>query len=430
LDFLISSTMLELSFVREHPELVEADLKKRGDLERQKWLKDLLEKDREWRQLKREADDLRASRNTLTKRVQEAKAKKEDASKIIQEAKEIPGKIKERETRMEELKARVDHILMRLPNILHESVPVGKGEEDNKAIREWGVKKKFDFELKHHGELACDLGIADFERAVKIAGAGFYFLKGDLALLDFALQNLAISMLTKKGYTLIYPPYMMRRKPYEGVTDLADFESVMYKTADDDLYLIATSEHPMAAMYMDEVMDELPVKYAGISACFRREIGKHGLDERGLFRVHQFNKIEQFIFCTPEESWKYHEELIANAEELMKALEIPYRVVSVCTGDIGTVAAKKYDLEGWSPRENKHIELMSCSNCTSYQATRLGIRYRTGAENRHIHTLNSTMVATSRALRLILENYQRKDGTVEVPKALQTYMGKKEIGKA
>jgi seryl-tRNA synthetase len=420
--------MLELSFIREHPELVEADLKKRGDAEKQKWLSDLLEKDKLWRNLKRESDDLRASRNTLTKRIQEAKIAKKDVSTLIQDAKDLPQKIKDKETQMEEIRVKVDHYLMRLPNVLHESVPVGNSDADNQVVREWGKKRKFDFELKHHGQLAADLGIADFERAVKIAGAGFYFLKGDLALMDMALQNLAVGILVKKGYTLIYPPYMMRRRPYEGVTDLADFENVMYKCADDDLYMIATSEHPMAAMHMDEVLEDLPLKYAGMSACFRREIGKHGLDERGLFRVHQFNKIEEFIFCKPDDSWKYHEELIANAEELMKTLEIPYHIVNVCTGDIGTVAAKKYDLEGWSPREGKYIELMSCSNCTAYQAARLNIKHRDGADNKLVHTLNSTMVATSRALRLILENYQRKDGTVEIPKALQPYMGgKKDI---
>ena len=422
--------MLELSYIRENPQAVEADLKKRRDSEKLKWLSDLLERDKQWRALKREADDLRASRNTFTKRIQEGKTKKEDVKPLIEEAKAIPQKIKDKETLMEQLREKIDYYLMRLPNVLHDSVPVGVGEQDNQVLREWGVKRKLDFELKHHGQAGVDLDVADFERAVKISGAGFYFLKGDLALLDFALQNLAIRMLVERGFTLIEPPLLMRRKPYEGVTDLADFENVMYKVQDDDLYLIATSEHPMAAMYMDEVMreDQLPIKYAGISACFRREIGKHGLDERGLFRVHQFNKIEQFIFCNPKDSWQYHEELIRNAEDLMKTLEIPYRIVNVCTGDIGTVAAKKYDLEGWSPRENKYIELMSCSNCTAYQAARLNIRYRDIDENKPIHTLNSTMVATSRALRLIIENYQEKDGSILVPTALQPYMlGKKTI---
>ena len=224
---------------------------------------------------------------------------------------------------------------------------------------------------------------------------------------------------------------MMRRKPYEGVTDLDDFENVMYKIDGEDGYLIATSEHPIAAMHMGELLEDkdLPLKYCGVSTNFRKEIGKHSVDERGLFRVHQFNKIEQFIFSKPDDGWDFHEELLSNAESLLKKLEIPYRIVNVCTGDIGTVAAKKYDIEGWSPREGKYIELISCSNCTSYQAARLGIRYRRGQEKDFPHTLNCTMVATSRALRLILENYQTKDGRVRVPEVLKQYMkGKEYIG--
>ncbi|MBD3388872.1 MAG: serine--tRNA ligase [Candidatus Altiarchaeales archaeon] len=420
--------MLELSFIRENAEVVEADLRKRGDEEKLKWVRELLEKDERWRVLKREADELRSSRNQLTAKVKDAKGRGEDASKLIEEAKAIPGRIREKEDEMAGLRERVDHYLMRLPNVLHESVPVGASDEDNVVVREWGEKREFGFDLKDHGRAAVDLGVADFERAVKISGSGFYFLRGDLALLDVALQRYAIDLLIDRGYTLVEPPLMMRRKPYEGVTDLADFENVMYKVEDDDLYLIATSEHPLAAMHMDEVLDGLPLKYAGVSPCFRREIGKHGLDERGLFRVHQFNKIEQFVFCRPEDSWDFHEQLIANAEDLMQGLKIPYHVVNVCTGDIGAVAAKKYDLEGWSPREGKHIELMSCSNCTSYQAARLKIRHRAKDGNQLVHTLNSTMVATSRALRLILENYQEEDGSVAIPDVLRPYMnGRKRL---
>jgi seryl-tRNA synthetase len=258
----------------------------------------------------------------------------------------------------------------------------------------------------------------------------FSFLKDKIALLDFALQKYAIDKLVKKGYILVEPPFMVRRGPYEGVTDLADFENVMYKIEDDDLYLIATSEHAIGAMHMNETFDadKLPLKYVGISACFRREIGSHGLDTRGLFRVHQFNKIEQFIFCKPSDSWKFHEELLKNAEEIFKALELPYRVVNICTGDIGIVAAKKYDLEVWMPREEKYREVVSCSNCTGYQATRLNIRYKKGNEKEYLHTLNSTAIATSRAIRAIIENNQQKDGTVKVPKVLVPYMnGVKEI---
>ncbi len=414
--------MLDINLIRENPELVEENLRKRQDKEKLVWLKDLVEKDKQWRGLKQAIDKLRQRKNDLSKSFNKSQ---------IAEAKNISAQIKENEARLFQLKEKTNYYLMRLPNTLHESVPVGKGEEDNVVIRNGSRPKKPAFPIKHHGQLAAQLNLADFERAVKISGTGFFFLKGSLALLDIALQRFAIDLLLKKGFTLIQPPILMRRNPYEGATDLEDFEKVMYKTEGEDLYLIATSEHPMAAMHQNEILEEkqLPIKLAGVSACFRREIGKHGLDERGFFRVHQFNKIEQFVFCKPKESLKLHEALLKNAEEVMRKLQIPYTVTNVCTGDIGTVAAKKYDVNGWSPREKKYIELMSCTNCTSYQAARLGTRYRKkDGSKEFVHTLNATMVATTRTLRCIIENYQTKKGTIKVPKALQPYMNKvKEI---
>ena len=418
--------MLELSYIRENPQAVEADLKKRRDSEKLKWLSDLLERDKQWRALKREADDLRASRNTFTKRIQEGKTKKEDVKPLIEEAKAIPQKIKDKETLMEQLREKIDYYLMRLPNILHESVPVGAGEQDNPVIREWGVKRKLDFELKHHGQAGVDLDVADFERAVKISGAGFYFLKGDLALLDFALQNLAIRMLVERGFTLIEPPLLMRRKPYEGVTDLADFENVMYRLDGEDLYLIATSEHAMGAMLMGETLnaDALPIKLCGVSPCFRKEIGAHGKYTKGLFRVHQFNKVEQFIFCLPEQSWGLHEELQRNSEQLYQGLGLHHRVVNVCTGDIGSIAAKKYDTEVWMA-DGEFREVGSNSNCTDYQARSLGVRYRLKEGQvpaGFVHTLNNTALATSRTMIAIFEQCQQEDGSIKVPEALLKYM--------
>ncbi len=423
--------MLNIRLIRENPETIKKDLKKRGDKEKLVWIDDLVKKDKEYRKLLQEAQALRNKRNKIITEIDELRRAKKDFSKKVEGAKEIPKKIKETETKSRDLKQKIDHYLMRLPNILHSSVPGGKDESDNVEVRRLGKPKRFDFEIKHHGQIAVELGIADFERAVKISGTGFFFLKRDLALLDLALQSFAIDLLLKKGYTLIQPPLLMRRKPYEGVIAMEDFETMMYKVENEDLYLTATSEHPMAAMHMDEILKEekLPIKVCGISPCFRREVGKHGLDERGLFRVHQFNKIEQFIFCKPEESWAFHEELVGNAEEMLKKLEIPYTVTNVCTGDIGTVAAKKYDVNGWSPREQKYIELISVSNCTAYQSTRLNIKYRKkNGEKEYTHTLNATMIATTRALRCILENYQTKEGSIKIPKALQPYMnGLKEI---
>ena len=296
-------------------------------------------------------------------------------------------------------------------------------------VREVGKKPKFSFELKPHGEVLAEKGLANFEKAGEVSGHGFYYLMGDAARLEMALSMFAIEKLVQKGYTLVQPPLMLRRKPYEGVTDLADFETMMYKIQDEDLFLIATSEHPIAALFMGETLQEqqLPIKLAGFSPCFRKELGSHSIDTKGIFRVHHFNKVEQFVFCRPEDSWKFHEEMLANAEEIFGELGLPYRVVAICTGDIGIVAAKKYDIEVWMPRENTYREVVSCSNCTAYQATRLGIRYQKGSEKEHVHTLNSTAVATSRAVRAIIENFQQKDGSVKVPKALQKYLGKESI---
>ncbi|MFH1234652.1 MAG: serine--tRNA ligase [Candidatus Diapherotrites archaeon] len=417
--------MLELSFVREHASEARENLERRGNPQYLGMFDELIKKDRHWRELKAEEERLRGERNKLSAEVNALKREGRPIEKVLEKAKLIPGKVKEMEAEADACRERVDFLLVRIPNLLHESVPEGKDESENAEVRRWGEPKKPAFALKHHGELAQSKGLADFSKAVDVSGAGFYYLKGNLALLDLALLQFAVESLAKKGYVTIIPPLMLRRKPYEGVTDLADFENVMYKIEGDDLFLIATSEHPIAAMHMDEILEKksLPLKYCGISPCFRREIGKHSIDERGLFRVHQFSKVEQFVFCRPEDSWKFHEELLMNAEELIQQLGIPYRVLNVCTGDIGTVAAKKYDIEAWSPREGKYFEVVSCSNCTSYQAARLKIRYRKGEGKELVHTLNSTALATSRIIRAILENFQEEDGSVEVPKALQQHMG-------
>jgi seryl-tRNA synthetase len=267
----------------------------------------------------------------------------------------------------------------------------------------------------------------DVERAGKIAGARFFYLKREGVLLDLALRIFALEAMFKKGYVPIEPPFMMRREPYEGVVALSDFEEVLYKIENEDLYMIATSEHPMAAMFMNETLkaEDLPLKMAGLSTNFRKEAGAHGKDTRGIFRTHQFNKIEQFIFCKPEDSWKLHEELLQNAEELVQKLGLPYRVVNVCTGDIGTVAAKKYDIEAWIPAQNGYREIISCSNCTDYQARRLNIKYREKEgepPKGFVHTLNSTALATGRTIVAILENYQQPDGTIVVPEVLRKHM--------
>jgi seryl-tRNA synthetase len=423
--------MLDIRFVRSSPDVIRADLKKRNDRDKLTWVDDLLKKDARSRELKMETDVLRQRRNTIAREINAARKSGQDVKVLLDEAADLPRKIKDLDAEQEEISLVIHHYLMRLPNILHESVPVGKDDTENVEIKRVGTQRTFDFELKSHGQLAADQGWADFERATKISGAGFYFLKGSLVLLDLALQRFSIDLLAHKGYTPIIPPYMINRVSYEGVTDLDDFEKVMYKIDGDDMYLIATSEHPIGAMYQDEIFEDrdLPLRLAGISPCFRREIGAHGLDTKGLFRVHQFTKVEQFVFCRSEDSWQIHEELLANAEDVFQKLRIPYRVVSICTGDIGTVAAKKYDIEAWMPRENAFKEVVSCSNCTSYQAVRLNIKVRDKSDfesKRHVHTLNSTAVATSRVIRAILENYQNEDGSVEIPRLLRPYMNDRE----
>ena len=423
--------MLDIRFIRSRPDIVRADLKKRGDTEKLEWVDDLLKKDVRARELKIETDALRQRRNTIAREINAARKAGQDVTVLLAEAADLPGKIRDNETEQEMIADAIRAYQMRLPNILHETVPVGKDDTENVEIKREGRVRTFDFELQNHGQLAVERGWADFERATKISGAGFYFLKSSLVLLDLALQRFAIDLLAQKGYTPVIPPYMINRSSYEGVTDLGDFEKVMYKIDGDDVYLIATSEHPIGAMYKGEIFEtkDLPLRLAGISPCFRREIGAHGLDTKGLFRVHQFTKVEQFVFCRPEDSWEIHEELLANAEEIYQKLEIPYRVVNICTGDIGTVAAKKYDIEAWMPRENTYKEVVSCSNCTSYQAVRLNIKVRDKSNfesKQHVHTLNSTAVATSRVMRAILENFQNKEGLVEIPKILRPYMNDQE----
>jgi seryl-tRNA synthetase len=419
--------VLNIKLIREHPEIVRNDLKKRGDLEKIKMLDDLIEYDEQWRRLLTKVNELRHSRKVLTAEIASLKKRRENASRQMEEAKKIPQDIKKMEQQVEEYKEKVDLILLRLPNLLHESVPFGKDESENVVVKIVGKPPQFDFKPKSHVEIALNLCLIDFDRAAKVAGHGFYYLKGDLARLDYAIMNYTIDFLRKRGYTLIEPPFMMRKKPYLGVTDLEFFGDQLYKIQNEDLYLIATSEHPMAAIFMDETIDkkDLPTKFVGVSPCFRKEVGAHGKYTKGLFRVHHFNKIEQFIFCLPEDSWKFHEELQKNSEALYESLGLHFRVVNVCTGDIGIIAAKKYDIEVWMA-DGTYREAGSNSNCTSYQARRLNIRFREKEGQvpaGFVHTLNNTALATSRTIIAILEQCQQKNGAVIIPEVLRPLMG-------
>jgi seryl-tRNA synthetase len=420
--------MLDIKLIRENPNLIKNNLAKRGNPECLQMLEDLIAVDKEWRMNLTKLNEQRHQRKQVTIEIAKLKKAGKEADNEVHSAQDIDLKIKEVETQVTQEEEKTHAYLMQLPNLLDDTVPLGKDSNDNVQVKTWGTTPTFKFPIKNHIDLAVELDQIDMERAGKISGARFFYLKNQVAQLDMALMSLAIEELTKKGYTPIIPPYLMTRKAYEGVTALGDFADVLYKVENEDLYLIATSEHPMAAMYMDEVLKEkdMPLKLAGISTCFRKEAGAHGKDTRGIFRTHQFNKIEQFIFCKPEDSAKLHEELLQNAEEFLQKLELPYRVVNVCTGDIGTVAAKKYDIEAWMPAQNGYREVVSCSNCTDYQGRRLGIRYREkeGAPTKgFVHTLNSTAVATGRTIVALLENNQQEDGSINIPEALRKYMG-------
>jgi seryl-tRNA synthetase len=419
--------VIDLELLRREPEKVEENLRRRRNPEYLKLFSDARALDTAWRESLREADELRRRRNDLSHRIGAARAAGGSDPALEAEAREIPERLKAVAARESELLTLRDASLRRVPNLLDETVPYGKDDTENVVVATWGEPSPPREGLPSHGEILERLGGVEFDRAHRASGAGFYYLKGPLVLLEQAIVRMTLDLLIERGFVPVVPPFMLRRAPYEGVTDLADFENVMYKLEGEDLYLIATSEHPLAALYQGEILDadELPLRFVGLSYNFRKEIGGHGVDQKGIFRVHQFYKVEQFVFARPEDSPRLHEELRANGEEVFRRLGTPYRVVNVCTGDVGTVAAKKYDIEAWFPRQRAYREVVSCSNCTDYQARRLGIRMgKAGKPGKVVpHTLNGTGVATTRALALVLEQYAAPDGTLTVPEALRPYLG-------
>ena len=405
---------------RELADVIRADHDRRGishDL-----IDQVISLDKEWKDLRYKVDQIRRQRNEAAREIAAAKKAGDslEVENILSQVANLGAQIEELGTTADETEKNRDRIRMKIPNILHESVPIGKDEEGNTSHSMHGKMPEFKFQPRVHNDLIEENKWVDLGRAAKIAGSRFYYLKGDLARLELALQQFSVEFLVNRGYTLVQPPVMMNRDAYEGVTDLSDFETVMYDIQPDGYYAIATSEHPLTAMFMDEVIEPslLPIKMVGISPCFRREVGAHGLSDKGIWRVHQFTKVEQIVICKPEESWNHHEDLLQNCIDLWDELELYYRVVNICTGDMGTVAAKKYDLEAWLPGVQTFKEVVSCSNCTDYQANRLRMRYRTSDGNSSVHTLNSTAVATSRALVAIMEQYQEEDGRVRIPKKL------------
>ena len=416
---------------RDNHQLIRADHDKRG-IPHDK-IDEVIKYDKLWLSLQHQTNQLRQQKNTAARGISTAKKTGDEskAQEILAEVASLGKEISQLEAQTQAAIENRDKIRMSIPNILHQDVPKGADESGNTVHSVYGDKPIFDFEPRTHNELIEMNKWVDLKRAAKISGSRFFFLKGDLARLEMALQNYTVDFLRQRGFTFVQPPVMMNRKAYEGVTDLGDFETVMYGVEPDNYYMIATSEHPLTAMYMEETIpeDQLPLKIVGVSPCFRREVGSHGQSDLGIWRVHQFTKIEQIVITRPEESWQMHEELLQNCIDLWNDLQIHYEVVNICTGDMGTVAARKYDLEAWIPGAGQYKEIVSCSNCTDYQANRLQIKYgQPGHANQPIvHTLNSTAVATSRALVAIMEQNQLADGRVTIPLPLVDYMGGQQI---
>ena len=419
--------MLDMKMIRENPESVRKMLK---DRDVQFDLDSLLELDKKRRDMIISTDELRKKKNEMSIKISEAKKTGSEATTIIHEMQSVSQDLTKLEEIQQSTELEYSKLALTIPNTLDKSVPCGDVSA-SKETRKWGSVPKFEFEVKDHIDLSESLNLLELERAAKTAGARFYYLKGDLVKLNQSLIQFGLDFLSEKGYTMFQPPYMINRKSMQGAVILDDFEDVIYKIDGQDLYLIGTSEHAMVSMHGNEILDGnlLPTRYASISPCFRKEAGAHGKDQKGIFRVHQFEKIEQFVFSKPEDSSNEHEKMIAITEEFFQKLEIPHRIVLLASGDMGKISAKTYDLEAWMAGQNAYREVASCSNCLDYQSRRLKIRFRdkTNEDTQYAHTLNSTLVATERTMVAIIENFQTKDGHINIPNALQKYMGKKTI---
>ncbi len=431
--------MITTKYVREHIDEIRDSIRRRnGNFP----IDELLKLDEKWRAQKTALQELQAERNAESLKISELKKKGKDTSKKIAQLAEIKQKIEEGERELAGGEQAIESMLWSMPNLLDKSVPTGNPPKDNVIMRKWGAPKNND--AGSHEEILTKMGLLDIERAAKVTGSRFYYLKGDLVLLEQSLLRYALDFLASKGYMAVLPPFMLRRKYYRGVAPLATFEDALYAVGesresfarkelehlDDELFMIATAEHALAAMHAEELFSvkQLPLKYAGISPCFRREAGAHGKDTKGIYRVHQFNKVEQFVYCKEEDEQKYFDELLANSEQLIQSLEIPYRLVLLCSGDTGHQMSKSVDLEGYFPGQKDYRELGTCSSAGIWQSMRLDIKYDHKAERKYVSMLNNTGIV-DRVLVCIVENYANGDGTITVPKALRPYMNKDTIGK-
>lgn len=421
--------MLDRRLLRKNFAEIKQKLQKRGeDLSE---LENFGALDTRRREIIAEVEQLKAKRNETSKQISLLKREKQDASELIAEMQEVGKQIKALDTELDEIDEKLDQIMLAIPNIPHESVPIGEDEDDNEEIRRWGEIPSFSFEPKAHWDIATDLGILDFERAAKVAGSRFVFYKGLGSRLERALINFMMDLhVDEHGYEEMLPPYLVNRTSMTGTGQLPKFEEDAFLIEEWDYFLVPTAEVPVTNFHRDEILtlNDLPKKYVAYSACFRSEAGSAGRDTRGLIRQHQFNKVELVQFVKPEDSYDALEQLTNHAEKVLQLLELPYRVMNMCTGDLGFTAAKKYDIEVWIPAQHKYREISSCSNFEAFQARRAGIRYRDeNGKVQYVHTLNGSGLAVGRTLAAILENYQQEDGSVIVPKVLRPYMGGIEV---
>jgi len=422
--------MIDIKLIRENPKLIKENIKKKFQNEKIILVDKVKELDEGWRKLRYKEDGLRSERNKISEQINQAKKQKKDSSDLIKKARLIPINIEKLQVKRKKLEKGIEEIMHQIPNIIHKSVPIGKDETENKVIKKIGKPKKFNFKIKNHVELGEELGMLDFDASAKVSGKGFYYLKGDLALLNAALINFARDYMVKKGYEYVETPLMLNENSIYASMDKKAIEDSVYSIEGEDLNLIGTAEQSLLAMHSGGVIleSDLPKKYFSYSMCFRKEIGAHGINEKGLWRTHQFNKVEQFIFCKPEDSEKLYDELLKNSEEILKKLELPYRILQLCSGDLADWKHQSADLEVYRPTTKSYGEVVSLSNCTDYQARKLGIRCSDKKGNRRIlHTLNNTALATSRIMVAIMENNQQKDGSIKVPKVLWGYMNGKKV---
>lgn len=427
--------MLDMKFVRENPDIVKENIKKKFQDYKLPLVNEVLMEDKELRQTQQHADDLRANRKKISKEIGKlmGQGKKEEAEEIKQQMAEIAHELTALEEKEIKLRESVTEKMMQIPNIIDDSVPIGKDDSENAELEKFGEPVVPDFEIPYHTEIMERLSGIDLDAARRVAGNGFYYLMGDVARLHSAILNYARDfMIDKKGFTYVIPPYMIRSSVVDGVMSFAEMEGMMYKIEGEDLYLIGTSEHSMIGKFKDTILEEkdLPYTYTSYSPCFRKEKGAHGIEERGVYRIHQFEKQEMIVVCKPEESMEWFKKLYMNTVEFFRTLDIPVRTLECCSGDLADLKCKSVDVEAWSPRQKKYFEVGSCSNLTDAQARRLKIRVKgENGEKYFAHTLNNTCVAPPRMLIAFLENNLQADGSILIPEVLQPYMGgKKKIG--